>query len=192
MNSLTASPTYFQIQRDGNNQEYIETCDDWVRVTLVTFEGNPHIRIQEHHEGGGGRLHLGPLVPLDQWLTFKGAVDTLVAPYLRDPQVMKRTLSSKLEYTILEAIAVMSERRLQNSIGGWFNRVRERVAESVDYNDLLFALKRLWKREFLRLIRLDGSEYSGNSTDDSRFFFNGDFVVEVTPEGWSYWESIRR
>jgi hypothetical protein len=129
MSSLATNPTCFHIQRDGNNQEYIETCDGWVRATLVTFEGSPHIRIQEHHESGGGRLHLGPLVPLDQWLLFKGAVDTLVGPSLRDPQVMKRTLSSKLEYAILEYIAVMSERRVQNTIGGWFNCVRERVPE---------------------------------------------------------------
>lgn len=191
MNSLAASPANFQIQRDGNNQEYVETCDGWVRATLVIFEGTPHVRIQEHHEAGGGRLHLGPLVPLDQWLAFKGAVDTLVGPHLRDPQVSKRTLSSKLEYSILENIAAMSERRLQNSIGGWFNRVRERIPESVDYNDLLFALKRLWKWGYLRLTKLEGSEYSGNSADDSRFFFSGDFIVEVTPEGWSYWESLR-
>ena len=192
MSSLATNPTCFHIQRDGNNQEYIETCDGWVRATLVTFEGSPHIRIQEHHESGGGRLHLGPLVPLDQWLLFKGAVDTLVGPSLRDPQVMKRTLSSKLEYAILEYIAVMSERRVQNTIGGWFNCVRERVPELFDHSDLLFALKRLWKREFLRLTTLGGVEYSGNPADDSSFFFHGDFNVAVTPEGWSYWESIKR
>jgi hypothetical protein len=192
MSSIAASPACFHIQRDGNSQEYIETCDGWVRATLVTFEGSPHIRIQVHHEAGGGRLHLGPLIPLREWLAFKGAVDTLVGPSLRDPQVMKRTLSSKLEYAILEYIAVISERRIQNTIGGWFNCVRERVSESYDHNDLLFALKRLWKRGFLQLTALGGVEYSGNSTHDSSFFFHGEFNVAVTPEGWSYWESIKR
>ena len=38
MSSLAANPTSFHIQRDGNNQEYVETCDGWVRATLVTFD----------------------------------------------------------------------------------------------------------------------------------------------------------
>jgi hypothetical protein len=191
MSSLVSNPTCFNIQRDGNNQEYIETCDGWVRATLVTFEGSPHIRIQEHHEAGGGRLHLGPLIPLDQWLAFKGAVDTLVGPSIRDPQVMKRTLSSKLDYAILEYVAAMSQRRVQNTIGGWFNRMRETVPELNDHNDLLFALKRLHKRERLRLITLEGIDYQGNPDYDTFIFFRGEFVAEITPEGWSYWESIK-
>lgn len=191
MSTVSASPAYFHIQRDGNNQEYIETCDGWVRATLVAFEGSPHIRIQEHHEAGGGRLHLGPLIPLDQWLVFKGAVDTLVGPSLRDPQVMKRTLSRKIEHAILATIAVMTERRLQNTIGGWFNCVQQRVAESLDHTDLLFAFRRLWKWGYLHLTKLDGTPYSGNTTDDPWFFFDKEFNVAVTPEGWSYWESIK-
>jgi hypothetical protein len=191
MSSLTSNPTCFNIQRDGNNQEYIETCDGWVRATLVTYEGSPHIRIQEHHEAGGGRLHLGPLIPLDQWLAFKGAVDTLVGPSLRDPQVMKRTLSSKLEYAVLEYIAALGQRRAQNSIGGFFTCVRGRVPELLDHNDLLFALKRLHKRECLRLVTLDGIDYQGNPDYDTFMFFRGEFIAEITPEGWSHWESIK-
>jgi hypothetical protein len=191
MSSLVSNPTCFNIQRDGNNQEYIETCNGWVRATLVTFEGSPHIRIQEHHEAGGGRLHLGPLIPLDQWLAFKGAVDTLVGPSLRDPQVMKRTLSSKLEYAILKYIAALGQRRVQNSIGGFFTCVRGDVPELVDHNDLLFALKRLHKRGRLRLITLDGIDYQGNPDYDTFMFFRGEFIAEITPEGWSYWESIK-
>lgn len=191
MNSLTVSPIPFQIQRDSNNQEFVETCDGWVRATLVTFEGSPHIRIQEHHEAGGGRLHLGPLIPLHQWLAFKGAVDTLVGPSLRDPQIMKRTLSSKLEYAILHYLSVMSQRKVQNTIAGWFNSVRERVPELNDHNDLLFALKRLRKRELLRLVTLEGIDYQGNPDYDTFMFFRGEFITEITPEGWSYWESIK-
>jgi hypothetical protein len=191
MSSLSTSPSFFQIQRDGNNQEYVETCDDWVRATLVIFEGSPHIRIQEHHERGSGRLHLGPLIPLDQWLTFKGAVDTLVGPSLRHPQVMKRTLSKKIEYAILENVAAINQRQLQITIGSWFNRVRERVTEPFDHTDLLFAFKRLWEWRYLELKKLDGTQYSGSEIDDSSFFFDKEFHVAATPMGWSYWESIK-
>jgi hypothetical protein len=193
MNSPAVNPTNFQILRDANNQEYVETCEEWVRATLVMFDNAPHIRVQEHHAAGSGRLHLGPLIPLDEWLLFKGAVDTLVGPFLRDPQnaMSKPTLSSKLEYAILASISVLSERRLQDFMGGWFNRVRERVPEPFEHNDLLFALKRLSKRGYLRLTKLDGTEYSGNPREDSSFFFDREFIGEITPEGWSRWESLR-
>lgn len=85
----------------------------------------------------------------------------------------------------------MSQRRVQNTIGGWFNCMRERVAELVDQTDLIFALRRLCNKKLLRLTTLNGADYSGNSTDDGRFFGRGDFIVEVTPEGWSHWESIK-
>jgi hypothetical protein len=77
----------------------------------------------------------------------------------------------------------MSERRLQNTIGGWFNRVQERVPESFDHTDLLFAFRRLWKSGYLYLTKLDGNQYSGNPKDDSWFFLDKEFQVAVTPEG---------
>ena len=192
MTSPALNSTTFQIQRDSNAQEYVETCDEWVRATLVMFDGAPHIRLQEHHAAGSGRLHLGPLIPLNQWLAVKSAVDTLVSPYLRDPQkpLIRRTLSTRLEYAIFDYIGVMSQRRVQNTIGGWFNCIRDRVPELADQTDLLFALRRLCNKGFLRLKTLAGMDYSGNSADDSRFF-GREFIVEATPEGWSYWESIK-
>jgi hypothetical protein len=145
----------------------------------------------ERFRSAGGRLHLGPLIPPHQWLALKGAVDTLVGPSLRDPQIMKRTLSSKLEYGILHYLSVMSQRKVQNTIAGWFNSVRKRVPELNDHNDLLFALKRLRKRELLRLVTLEGIDYQGNPNYDTFMFFRGEFITEITPEGWSYWESIK-
>jgi hypothetical protein len=193
MTPPVVNPNIFAIRRDGNGQEYVETCEEWVRATLVMFNDEPHIRIQEHHEWGSGRLHLGPLVPVREWLAFKNSVDKLAGPYLRDPQapLARRTLSGALEYAILEAIARVSERRRQNAMGGWGTLVRDRIPEPADNNDLLFAFKRLWQRGILRLTKPDGKEYSGNPADDRLFFFVGAFNSEITPEGWSYWESQR-
>jgi extradiol dioxygenase family protein len=191
--SVVTNPHNFEVKRDGNGQEYVETCGEWVRATLVMFDDEPHIRIQEHHEAGGGRLHLGPLIPLREWFAFKENVDRLVGPYVRDPRtpLSRRTLSGALEYSILEVIAVLSERRRQAAIGGWNALVRDRIPEPAENNELLFAFKRLWKRGILRLMKPGGSEYSGNPADDRWFFFTGPFDAEITPEGWSHWESLR-
>jgi len=97
MSHLSANPNDSEIRTDGSGQEYVETCKDWVRATLVTFDDSPHIRIQEHHEAGGNRLHLGPLVPLGEWFAFKQSVDKLVGPYIREsqPRLTKDPLSEK-------------------------------------------------------------------------------------------------
>jgi hypothetical protein len=76
-------------------------------------------------------------------------------------------------------------------MGGWGALVRDRIPEPADNSDLLFAFKRLWKRGILHVTKPDGREYSGNPSDDHWFFFMGSFNAEITPEGLSYWESLK-
>lgn len=191
MSTPTSAIPASLINQDSNNQEYVETCDDWVRVTLVMFEGHPHIRIQEHHEQGSGRLHLGPLIPLDQWFAFKESVDRLVGPYIRQPRTPlgKRTLSYALECAILKLICTLSERHRRHGIGPWYSLLVNQVSESFVPADIEFAFRRLARRGVLNLVK-DGHTYSEKSTDRRWFFGSGDFDAVITPEGWSYWESI--
>jgi len=191
--SVVPNPNTTEIGRDSNSQEYVETCDDWVRATLVMFDDEPHIRVQEHHEQHSGRLHLGPLIPLRKWFDFTERVNKLVGPFVREPgaPLARHTLSGALEFAILEAIGVVPERCRQNTFCGWHLLVRDRIPEPAEDKDLLFAFKRLWKREILRLTKPGSNEYSGDPADDHRFFFIGPFNAEITPDGWAYWESLK-
>jgi hypothetical protein len=193
MSSPVVNPTEIQIKRDGKNQEYVDVCGGWVRITLVMFEDKPHLRIQEYHALESDRLHLGPLVPLEEWASFVDLGYKLAGPYVRQPRapLARRTLSGALDYEILGSIAILSERRRQNAIGGWGALVRDRLPETAESNDLLFAFKRLWKRGLLRLTKPDGREYSGDPSEDGSFFFTGPFNAEVTADGWNYWESLK-
>jgi hypothetical protein len=188
--SLGSDPNSLEIKCDGNGQEYVETCDGWVRATLVMFDGEPHIRIQEHHEAGSGRLHLGPLVPLPEWFAFKEGVDRLVGPYIRRP---RRTLSDELEYKILENLAANQNhgRRRELTRGGVLSEPQ------ADDKAWEYAYCRLCKRGILRLYAVrnhgdikDGEEYREGLKHPTEFF-NGNIEAEITPEGWSHWESLK-
>ena len=89
-------------------------------------------------------------------------------------------------------------RTLQDSWGGWENRVREHVPD-VTQPDLKSAFKRLDKRDIVKLTKPDSQrrnayEYSGNDANDSYdswFFLTGPFNVDMTDDAISYCNSIR-
>ena len=112
--------------------------------------------------------------------------------------MIKGSRAERLEYAILETVVSIFKGRQQDSWGGWATQVIARGLDqsSFDQPDLLSALKRLWKRGFLRLTKPDTQRreayrYSGNEADDSQFFFHGTFNADITDEGRAYWDAIR-
>ena len=116
---------------------------------------------------------------------------------LTEHPMVKGPLADRLEYAILQVVMGWqgTVRALQDSWGGWENRVREHVPD-VTVPDLKSAFKRLGKRDIARLtkpdsLRRNAYQYSGNDSDDAAFFFTGPFNVDITNDGVSYWDSIR-
>ena len=90
--------------------------------------------------------------------------------------MVKGPLSDRLEYAVLEIVILNpSEATHQDHWGGWELSVRSRVPAFAT-GDLLSAFRRLWRKGVLRLSKPDllqrnAEEYSGDETDDDRFFF---------------------
>ncbi len=110
--------------------------------------------------------------------------------------MVKGPLSDRLEYAVLEIVmADPSEATHQDDWGDWGVSVRSRVPEFTT-GDLKSAFKRLWRKGVLRLskpdlLRRNAEEYSGDETDDDRFFFVGPFNASITDEGRSHWDALR-
>ncbi len=112
--------------------------------------------------------------------------------------MVKGSLAERLEYAILETVVGVFEGHQQDYWGGWETQGVTRGVDRPEFGqpDLLSAFKRVWNRGFLNLTkpnsrRREAYSYSGNQTDDSKFFFTGPFNADVTDEGRGYWDRIR-
>jgi hypothetical protein len=107
---------------------------------------------------------------------------------------VKRTLSEKLEYALLQVVMGpnATEGTHQDYWGEWENRVRNHVPERFKPDDLKDAFKRLHRKDWLNLSKgYPAQPYSGNDTDDPVFFFSDFLTATVTPEGRSQWDRLQ-
>lgn len=74
----------------------------------------------------------------------------------------------------------------QFSVGEWANRLGNKGVNEFENRDVVAAFKELFRDGLLYLTkadkeRLHASEYSGNSSDDSAFFYIGTFNAVTYP-----------
>jgi hypothetical protein len=108
---------------------------------------------------------------------------------------MKAPLRGRVEYAILEIVMQMNGQH-QDKWVRWHHLVSVRCGEKwLDPGELKDAMTGLHAEGIVTLTKPDGLQrdafrYSVDLGEDEQYFFRGQFNVDITSKGRSYWAAI--